>query len=588
MKAHSLFAAVLAVFVFGLPVRAAERDVQDFVYLGDKGPVLMRLHVRIDGKPLVDVWEEFVGKLFAYLDVNGDGALNKNEASRLPPMPMLFNNGPGFAGPRLNIVLALDKDHDGKITKDELTDWLRKNGAAPFQISAGGNQQIQTRLIIAGQAEPPSADAINEKLFTLLDTDKDGKLSREELARAPVILHKLDLDDDEMVSTQEMSGNVDTSNGTFVVRSVAFTGEQAGNNGPFVPVKLGEANTQLAQRLLNHYGKKGENASGKKLTQKELGLDDASFQRLDMDEDDKLDREELSRFAQRDPDLELRVHLGKRTGKEAAIELVQSKDHPSALAKSIRPGTGGNLTLELGSTQLEFGGAESSSEPQFAVRLRQQYLAQFRMADRDNNGYLDEKEAQQSPVYRNVFRMLDRDSDGKLFEKEIVAYLDRMNKLQELAMRSCASLSVKDQGRGLFDLVDANSDGRLGIREMRQMGKLIDELDRDGDGQISRGEIPHKYRVDVRRGPSLGNQFAPRAVVIRKFGMNNQQELPERSGPRWFQKMDRNHDGDVSRREFLGTEEEFRKIDTDGDGLISIEEAQRADEFFRKKKEQKP
>ena len=52
--------------------------------------------------------------------------------------------------------------------------------------------------------------------------------------------------------------------------------------------------------------------------------------------------------------------------------------------------------------------------------------------------------------------------------------------------------------------------------------------------------------------------------------------------------MDRNRDGDVSRREFLGTDEEFRRIDTDGDGLISALEAQRADKLFRKAKETQP
>ena len=48
-------------------------------------------------------------------------------------------------------------------------------------------------------------------------------------------------------------------------------------------------------------------------------------------------------------------------------------------------------------------------------------------------------------------------------------------------------------------------------------------------------------------------------------------------GPVWFQKMDRNRDGDVSRKEFLGTDEQFRAIDANGDGLISVEEAERYD-----------
>ena len=41
----------------------------------------------------------------------------------------------------------------------------------------------------------------------------------------------------------------------------------------------------------------------------------------------------------------------------------------------------------------------------------------------------------------------------------------------------------------------------------------------------------------------------------------------------------------MSRKEWLGTEEEFKKIDTDGDGLISVEEAERYDRLMRRKKE---
>ena len=67
------------------------------------------------------------------------------------------------------------------------------------------------------------------------------------------------------------------------------------------------------------------------------------------------------------------------------------------------------------------------------------------------------------------------------------------------------------------------------------------------------------------------------AVLLNGFGRRSRETLDGR---------DRNGDGDVSRREFLGTDEEFRKIDTDGDGLISREEAEKADERFRKQKEQ--
>ena len=57
--------------------------------------------------------------------------------------------------------------------------------------------------------------------------------------------------------------------------------------------------------------------------------------------------------------------------------------------------------------------------------------------------------------------------------------------------------------------------------------------------------------------------------------------------PVWFRKMDRNNDGDISPREWLGTDEDFKAIDTDGDGLISIVEAI-AFEAKKKTKKDKP
>jgi hypothetical protein len=49
--------------------------------------------------------------------------------------------------------------------------------------------------------------------------------------------------------------------------------------------------------------------------------------------------------------------------------------------------------------------------------------------------------------------------------------------------------------------------------------------------------------------------------------------------------MDRNGDGDVSLREWLGTREQFDAIDTDRDGLISVEEAEAYDTRARRKGE---
>ena len=51
---------------------------------------------------------------------------------------------------------------------------------------------------------------------------------------------------------------------------------------------------------------------------------------------------------------------------------------------------------------------------------------------------------------------------------------------------------------------------------------------------------------------------------------------PMRHSPDWFQAMDRNGDGDLSRREFTGSADVFNKLDHDQDGLIDGMEANQA------------
>jgi len=536
MKSPSLFAAVLIAFALVSWASAAERAGQDFVCPGDKAPVLIRFHVSIDDKPLLDLWDDFMGKLFAHLDRNGDGVLSKAEALHVPPAQVLFNNVPNFIGLRSKVPEALDKNRDGKITRAELADWYRAIGAAPLQIHRIPVQNLLTDRVL-GANPLLSADLLNENFFRLLDTDNDGKLSRDELARAPDILHKLDLNEDETISVQELSENIEIKEERMASDPVLFPNVSA-NLGPLTPVETGEANRDHAKR---------------------------------------------------DPDLEIRIRLGRKAEQRASVELLTIKEKPSPLAKSVRPWSGEKLVLELGPTRIELGCAGSLGYPQRELpQLHRKYRAALLRADLDSNGYLDHKEAMQAPLYRNAFRLMDRDGDGKLFAKEMIAYLDTLKELQEVAMRSCASLAVRDQGRGLFDLLDGNKDGRLSVRELRRMAKLIDQLDRDGDGRIDRREIPHRYRIDAHPGPALGNLSTTPVQTVRRMNENDQPDDSSRNGPLWFQKMDRNRDGEVSRREFLGTDETFRKIDQDGDGLISVEEAKRADQMFRKENERKP
>ncbi|HEV3448626.1 MAG TPA: hypothetical protein VG099_28570, partial [Gemmataceae bacterium] len=68
-----------------LPTGPVAGDAVEFIYFNDVRPLLVRLHVQIDGKPAEEIWKESIQELFKYLDRNGDGVLSKDEAEKTPP-----------------------------------------------------------------------------------------------------------------------------------------------------------------------------------------------------------------------------------------------------------------------------------------------------------------------------------------------------------------------------------------------------------------------------------------------------------------------------------------------------------------------
>jgi Ca2+-binding EF-hand superfamily protein len=199
--------------------------------------------------------------------------------------------------------------------------------------------------------------------------------------------------------------------------------------------------------------------------------------------------------------------------------------------------------------------------------------------DTEKKGYLEKKQfdGPQFQFLRPLFDLADRDGDGKLYKKELTAFLD----LQAAGITSNTYLRVTDQGRGLFELLDANGDGRLSVRELREGWARLAPWDHNHDGLLAENEVPRQFQLVVDQG-QVNYPFQ-----VAFFGGYNRATRPQPGpkGPLWFRKMDRNNDGDVSFREWLGTEEEFRRIDTDGDGLISAQEAERYDASLKKDKE---
>jgi Ca2+-binding EF-hand superfamily protein len=557
------------------PPAAGPDDFQDLVYLGESRPVFLRLRVHLNGKPFGAAWEAWVQKLFQYFDRDGDGVLSPSEAVRAPRADFLrqqLEGGLGVADESASVGQLSEYGPDvmdRRVTLAQFTAYYQRGGFGPLRLALAAEQE--------------AGDALTEALFRHLDRDGDGKLSKEEVAAAATLLEKLDYDDDEMLSAQELAPSTTPAVG----RPVRGGREPRPNEAAFLAISPGAPPQELTRALLERY----DRDRNRKLSRAEIGLDPETFKRLDVNGDGQLDANELAKFVQRAPDLEVLVRLGSGArrlpvaeiaggilialpgGAEAGRGLtVLSPDGQAApLAGAVRPVGRDDLTVTLADAVLDL--SRGAPSPSAFQQNRQFYLTQFRTADSEKRGFVERRQLRgdQAQILLGLFPFADRDGDGKLTEKELQAYLDLLTE----GANCFTVLRIADRGRGLFEAMDANGDGRLGLRELRTAWSRLAPWDRDGDGFLARTEVPRRFQLVVGAGAAAGPARPARPV-------------PPTAGPVWFRKMDRNGDGDVSPREFLGTPEEFRRIDTDGDGLIDAQEATRADEWFRKRLASRP
>ncbi|HZV04836.1 MAG TPA: hypothetical protein VE999_07115 [Gemmataceae bacterium] len=537
------------------------------LFFHESRPVLIRLHILVDGKPYPERWKEYLTRWFHFLDRDEDGFLDRKEAACAPAdrvLADLFSNPYSYALRAAPDFEEFDRDHDKRMSLAEFLRYYRQSSAGPIQIVSPFNQPVPA----------VSQNALTEMLYTLLDRDKDGKLSRAELEDAERVLHKFDQDDDELLGLQELQSAIPPPSLSAVSSGRALVPAM---QAPAIPLLLVpredaarriDARLPVARDVIKHYDKN----KNKAVSPDEIAMPKELFDRLDANKDGELDVFELLRWMIVTPDAEVIVRLGRV---EDTQELIESTGVKSPfLAKKARNA----LSCSVPDHCVNLIAAASMRTP-LTQQARQVVIQQFQTVDQKGRGFLSKKQLQAPQFYylHSILAAADRDGDECLDLKELNAFLD----LTTRGLNCQITVALAASGRGLFALLDANQDSRLSPREQRYAWNRLAVYDRDKDGAISRDEIPLQYQVVFTPGPP--NYQAGQLSGFQPPPGTTPVSTPSRRVPLWFRKMDRNGDGDVSQREFLGSRADFRRLDTDGDGLISVDEALRADAAMRKK-----
>lgn len=407
----------------------------------------------------------------------------------------------------------------------------------------------------------PGSDSDQDTTFARLDANHDGALTPEETAQAAQVLLRFDRNDDEVLAASELAS----------VRSasveMAPTQQPSTPEPPVLVLDRSGSRIQLVQQVLGRFDKqstRGGRSKDQKLSPAELPLPPAVFREFDADHDGMLDSFELMELLDRGtPSVELVLKLGTRQAQHCQLELApqaekagESPQH-AASGKYITVAAGG-LAVDLCAEDVAWDLAQARKSCEIL----------FDDLDFDDSKTLSASEARGREPFQGLFRLMDRDGDGQVTRDEMNAVLTLLEDL----WRGHAVLSVKDRGARLFANLDTNGDGRLSVRELRRASAQVAAFDRNHDGKVTAAEIPHKSELSLSQAPP-----PPGLAVSRKaVPAADAPGAGPGAGPRWFQKMDRNHDGDLSMREFLGPRDQFLRLDADHDGLIDAHEAEAA------------
>ncbi len=513
-------------------------DALDLIVCAKRKAVRVQIRAELDQHTASSLWSDTAAfqRLLSYYDRNNDTHLDQEEAARLPsafalrqmlwrPLAPFSGAGPTFG--------SLDLNNDGRVVLSELADHYRRGGLGNITVAMG---------------KPPSTDALTAALVAQLDTDRNGRIDEQEGRNAAQLLRRSDADGDELIGPGDLLAGVAYPGAIgAVLLSAPNASELLKANDNTVPVIVLPSrliDTHWAAVLTRRYDQDGDGRLGAQ----ELQLAADKRQSLDGDGDGTLTADEIAQWRRLKPDLICRIRLDEADPTPSLVERAANVNVAASAS---------DVCLEVESLQTVFRPTKGTLRELIATRKRR-FENRFADADVNQDGLLDADEVSKRDLseLKNLLDTCDHDGDSRLSRLELSAWLD----LQEHLAQGHILLTLFDYGAGLFELLDADHNGGLSARELRVAWPRLLDADCVREGAFDVTTLPHLCFASISHGH-------PQSAVA----------VPRRDGPQWFLAMDRNGDGDVSTREFLGLPADFRLLDADDDGLLSASEARLGD-----------
>jgi Ca2+-binding EF-hand superfamily protein len=511
----------------GASAKPAPAEYRDLVLFLDKAPMHFRVHIRLASKPIDVARNDLAERWLKQYDANLDGKLSREEMQKMPALRQAITaSGAKFL--------------------DSL-----KGGGGFIDLKQKIAQMGGEAVAIREQKDAANSDS---DVFKFLDADGNGELDSKEMDAAIDRVGEKDNDRDECISFEEFMPPPPP-----VAMPINVIGMDQPPRPSFAPAELirDASEPLLPKRLIKKYDRNRDS----KLNATEIGWQPDRFATLDVNRDNKLDENELRRFGTSAVDLELNVDLAANdqqgSGKLEALNVVGDR---------LDDGKRGNFAkVSFADAIVTF--SERDLDP--IAEANRAALAEFNALDADGNGYLDRDETRDRVRLENgLFQQMDVDGDNKVFAQELKDYV--ANRAEPLS-NSCR-VQVFDTGYGFFMTLDANGDGRISTREIRKADQSLKRLDRDEKTGVTANEPKRHFHVEFSRGVF---KLGPVNDPMQNSGTPSFQSR-NLTGPVWFQRMDRNGDGDLSWNEFLGPRDVFQKLDKDHDELIDPVEAEAA------------